>query len=319
MRSRARSRRLKAEGFLALMCVIWGATFSLVRESLAGTDPHLYLLLRFALAAAVTALVFRGRIDLRDRPTFFKGLALGAVLYLGFIFQTIGLAHTGAARSGFLTALYIVLVPLLLALHRRRRPSLRALAATVAALGGVAWMSGPDLVAGGWLGLGEVLTLACAVFFALQILLAGALPVPGRVWTLHFWQLATVAVLGAAGWLLLGEPRVQVDVQLGVSLLFTGVLGSVLALGLQLRWQPETTPERAAIVYSFEPVFAALTAWLLLGERLGAAEIGGGALILAGLWLADAGPEADPVALAPGQVEDDGTVPELRDEALSDS
>lgn len=295
--------RLRAEFFLALMCVIWGATFSLVRESLDRTDPHFYLFLRFGLAALVTALVFRRRIRLDDRTTMGKGVLLGGVLYLGFIFQTVGLAHTGAARSGFLTALYIVLVPLLLAIHLRRRPGARSVLAAAAALAGVAWLSGPDLVAGGNLGLGEGLTLVCAGFFALQILLAGALPVPGRVWTLHFWQLATVTVLSAAGWLLLGEARIVVDGQLWLSLLFTGVLGSVVALGIQLRWQPETTPERAAIVYSFEPVFAALTAWLLLGERLGWSELGGGALILVGLWLADAGPEADPVALAPAQIE----------------
>jgi drug/metabolite transporter (DMT)-like permease len=316
------ARHLKAELYLALMCVIWGATFALVRDSVAGTDPHLYLLARFLLAVLFTVLLFGRRIAFTDLGTALRGLLLGMVLYLGFIFQTIGLVHTGAARSGFLTALYIVMVPLLLALWRRRLPGLRVFAAGLAALLGVAAFGGTDLLSGDWLGLGETLTLICALFFAVQILLAGALPVPGRVWTLHFWQLLTVTALSAIGWLWLGEPRVTVDSQLMVSLLFTGVLGTVVALGLQLRWQPETTPERAAIVYSFEPVFAALAAFLLLGERLGWVELVGAALILLGLRLAEAAPQeplADPVALSPAQVPAAGSVPENGPEDLHSS
>jgi drug/metabolite transporter (DMT)-like permease len=137
------------------------------------------------------------------------------------------------------------------------------------------------------LGAGDWLTIACALLFALQILMADRLPVKGRVWTLHFWQIATVALLSTLGWLLLGEARLRMDTQLVISLLINSVFGTVVALGLQLRYQPETTPERAALVYSFEPVFAALMAFGILGERLGPMEWAGGIFILLALRMAD--------------------------------
>ncbi|MFA7331530.1 MAG: DMT family transporter [Candidatus Delongbacteria bacterium] len=283
--------RFKAELNLALMCVIWGSTFSLVRESLSGTDPWLFLSLRFGLAIPACLLIFGRQLDLRDAVTRRRGLGLGVVLFLAFLTQTLGLQTISASRSGFLTALYIVLVPLLLAAWNLRRPSARSLGAAGVSLAGVALLSGLSL--GGEplvLGPGEFLTLLCALLFALQILLADRLPVAGKVWSLHFWQIATVAALSLAGWLLLGEARMRLDSQLAVSLFINSVFGTVVALGLQLRYQPDTTPERAALVYSFEPVFAALMAVWILGEKLGPLEWLGGGLILLALRLADPGP-----------------------------
>ncbi len=289
--------RFRAELNLALMCVIWGSTFSLVRESLSGTDPWLFLSLRFGLAIPACLLIFGRKLDLRHATTRRRGLGLGVVLFLAFLTQTLGLQAISASRSGFLTALYIVLVPLLLAAWHLRRPSARSLGAAGVSLAGVTLLSGLSLGGASLvLGTGEFLTLLCALLFALQILLADRLPVAGRVWSLHFWQIATVAALSVAGWLLLGEARLRLDSQLVVSLFINSVFGTVVALGLQLRYQPDTTPERAALVYSFEPVFAALMAVWILGEKLGPLEWLGGGLILLALRLADPGPaETHPV------------------------
>jgi len=285
------TERTRAELALALMCVIWGSTFSLVRESLGGTDPWLFLTLRFGLALPACALLFGSRISYTDTATMTRGLGLGVVLFLAFLTQTLGLQSISASRSGFLTALYIVCVPLLVAAWTRRAPSWRSLTAAGVSLAGVALLSGMRV--GGEpmrLSRGDGLTITCALLFALQILLADRLPVKGRVWTLHFWQIATVAALSLLGWLLLGENRLRLDGQLAVSLFINSVFGTVVALGLQLRYQPATTPERAALVYSFEPVFAALMAFGILGERLGPLEWAGGLLILLALRLADPGP-----------------------------
>jgi drug/metabolite transporter (DMT)-like permease len=282
------TQRARAELALALMCIIWGSTFSLVRESLQGTDAWLFLALRFGLALPACLLLFGRRISFRDTSTMARGLGLGVVLFLAFLSQTMGLKSISASRSGFLTALYIVCVPLLVALWERRRPSTRSLGAAATSLAGVALLSGLSLGSDALkLGAGDWLTIACALLFALQILMADRLPVKGRVWTLHFWQIATVALLSTLGWLLLGEARLRMDTQLVISLLINSVFGTVVALGLQLRYQPETTPERAALVYSFEPVFAALMAFGILGERLGPMEWAGGIFILLALRMAD--------------------------------
>ncbi len=269
------------------MCVIWGFTFPMIRGSLATTDPHLYMTLRFGVAVPLTLAVFHKRIDFRDWRVLLSGLFLGSILYLGMFFQTMGLVHTTASRSGFLTALYIVFVPLLMAMYRRSLPSYRVVLAAFLSLGGVAFMVGwnPFAQSSQGLGLGDWLTIACAVAFAFQILFTGALPKRGRVWTLHFAQLTTVALLSLFSYTAFGEPRVVWNQDLALSLFITGALGTVLALGLQLRFQSDTSPERAALVFSVEPVFAAVASWLILSEHLGRSGLVGGALILFALIL----------------------------------
>ncbi len=281
------AKAARAEFFLALMCLIWGATFSVIRESLAATDPYLYLALRFSLALPMAAVLFRRHLKLHDPRLLRSGLLLGLAMTGGFLFQTVGLAYTTASRSGFITAIYIVLVPLLLALKRRRIPAPGVLFAALLAMGGVGLLSGgiEAFRGGGWLGLGESLTLLSGTFFAVQILLSGSLPTPENQWTLHFWQIAVVTVLAWICWLLFGSARILPDTQLLISLLFTGMLGTVVAFAFQLRFQRETSAERAAVVFSLEPVFAAVTAFILLGERLGLVELLGGGLILVALLL----------------------------------
>jgi drug/metabolite transporter (DMT)-like permease len=276
--------RLKAEILLALMCIIWGGTFSFVRESLQSTDPQLYLALRFSFALPVSYLLFFRKIKLNCRDTFVKGMLLGVVLYLAFLFQTIGQAYTTATRSGFITALYIVFVPIFLAIWRLKLPSLNVILATLFALAGVGLLSGPEIF-GIEPGIGEWLTICCAFLFALQILLAQRLPNKDNTWGLHFWQIFAVVILSWSGWLAFGENRLSFDGQLITSLLFNGILGTVVAFGIQLKYQPQTSAERAAIIYSFEPLFAGLIAYIFLGEQLGLIEIAGGGLILAGLML----------------------------------
>jgi drug/metabolite transporter (DMT)-like permease len=284
------SRQSRSEILLALMCVIWGFTFPMIRGSLNTTDPHLYLALRFGLAAPLSYIVFRKRIDLRDWKVLLSGLFLGSILYVGMFFQTLGLVYTTASRSGFLTALYIVMVPLMMSAYRRKWPDWRVLLAALLSLVGVAFMVGWKPWASlppsaGGLGVGDMLTIACAIAFAFQILFTGALPKPGRVWTLHFSQLSTVALLSFFSYTAFGEPRVLWNPELALSLFVTAALGTVLALGLQLRFQPDTSPERAALVFSAEPIFAALASWFLLSEHLGTGGLMGGALILFALLL----------------------------------
>jgi drug/metabolite transporter (DMT)-like permease len=284
--------RTRAELMLVAMCVVWGTTFPLIRGSLAGTDPWLYLLMRFALASAFCLLVFHRKIQLFDLASLKRGLLLGLVLFMGFLLQTLGMVETSAGRSGFLTALYIVMVPLFISLWKLKWPRGRTLLAALLSLVGVAFLSGlkgSDLAG---FSNGDLLTILCAAFFAIQILLTDVLPNRENVWTLHFWQLLTVALLSLPGWLILGEPRWEPGLQLWTSVLFTGILGSVLALGVMLRYQRETRPERAALVYSFEPVFAALMAFLLLGEKLGLGELAGAGLILLALFMAEEQGEA---------------------------
>jgi drug/metabolite transporter (DMT)-like permease len=121
--------------------------------------------------------------------------------------------------------------------------------------------------------VGDLLTIGCALAFSVQILLMDRVPTAGSTWTLTFWQVLTVAVLATLCLPLRMPVHLEWTPALVLALLFCGLLATVLALALQIRFQREIRPEKAAMIYSLEPVFAGAFAFVLAGERLGLLEL----------------------------------------------
>jgi drug/metabolite transporter (DMT)-like permease len=271
---------------LALLAVslLWGTTFVAVKSGLRDASPLLFVSVRFALATLGSTPLLRSRRGFSSvlRPA----LPLGAVLALGYATQTLGLATTTPARSAFVTGMNVALVPVwgLLLLGRRPRAlSLLGLAATVPGL----WLL-TDPGGGGW-NAGDGWTTACAVFFALHVVLLNRLA-PGRpVGALLVAQLAVTTVLCAAAALLLEEPHFRPRPSLAGALLLTAILATTGTTWLQLRFQPRVDPTRAALIYATEPVFAAFFSWLVFRELLTGLAWAGGGLILSGMVLAELG------------------------------
>lgn len=270
--------------WLMLATLIWGLTFTLIHQALKTVDPVLFIALRFGLAVPLSWLLFRRRMELGNALQFRRGLMLGVVLFLGYLLQTLGLVHTSASRSGVFTSLAVVFVPLLLALGNRRWPRGGVLLAVGMAMGGIVLMNGTGSDTGAATLGGDLLTIGCALAFAVQILLMDRVPTAGYTWTLTFWQVATVAVLAFACLPLRGPLELVWTPGLVVALLFCGLLATVIALALQIRYQREISPEKAAVIYTLEPVFAGGFAFVIAGDRLGGNELLGGLLIVLGLW-----------------------------------
>jgi len=275
----------RASGDLALLACAcaWGATFPITRAALADVSPALLVAIRFLLATVLLAPWWPRGASLRAASPLGWGVALGAVLACGFTLQTWGLTRIGAGRSAFLTALYVLLTPLIEWGWTRRRPPARSFAGAVLALGGVAAMTG----FGGAtirLGLGDLATLAAAAFFALQIsLLSRALALHDAA-RLLILQVAACGALAMPAALLLEESRLQLSIELLLAIVFLGAVATALVLGLQIYGQRRTTPTRAALLFASEPVWAAAIAtWL--GERMSGRESIGAALIVAGILL----------------------------------
>jgi len=279
---------------LALVAVmaVWGSSFPLLRSLLGGpqsvASPMALLAARMALSSALLLGWLLARRELRaSRELIRDGLLCGALLAAGFVLQTEGLQHTSASRSGFLTGLLVVFVPVLDFAIFRRRPRGGALLGIALAFAGMTLLSGPWRERSGSTLLGDALTVGCAAIFAGHILALGRVARRHPVLPLLLLQLACVAAAAA----LLGpaiEPtRLPALPRLWLGVGYLALFCTLLAFGVQTWAQRHTTALRMALISALEPVFAALWAALLLGERLSGVEMAGAALIVAGVGVGE--------------------------------
>ncbi len=250
---------------LVLITLIWGTTFVIVKETVATVSPALLLALRFSVAALLFIWV---------RPSkraLVPGLILGVLSFLGFATQTIGLVGTTASKAAFITGLSVILTPLFSALwfrfrgFRRSVPTRAYLAAAVA-LSGLGLMS---LTGAQGLTEGDMWILGTAVFYAFYIIYLGEVAPKYGVLELsavQFWLMALLAWVWAAPQL--GQLGNLSAGSVG-SLVYLGAVATALVSILQVRAQRVVSAHVAALIFVLEPVFAALFAYLLLGESLG--------------------------------------------------
>lgn len=282
--------RLKADLALGLICFIWGSTFVVVKSALADASPLVFLLLRFALATALLLALFHGRTPLREPGLARAGLIIGFFLCAGYIFQTIGLQYTTPAKSAFITALSVVLVPLVLVIGFQRRLRLWTVVGVGAAALGSFFLTVP---AGEiYISRGDLITFFCALAFTGHIVAIGHYAPRHEFGGLAVWQVAVALLLTAisvplAGLTGLEVPRLVWSGRLLFALAITAGLATALAFTVQTWAQRTTSPAHAAVLFSLEPVFAALTSYFVLGERLGGRGLLGAGLILAGVLLAE--------------------------------
>ncbi|HSW50458.1 MAG TPA: DMT family transporter [Bryobacteraceae bacterium] len=290
MRLSAARGSWRADLALAAVVAVWGATFVLVKEALQDVSVLLFLALRFSLASLALALAFAGRYTglTAVRRSLSAGCLAGLCLFLGYLFQTAGLRYTSASKSAFITALSVVMVPLLLSLVYRSVPGAAEAAGVVLATAGLGLMtlSFDNLKPNP----GDVLTLVCALGFAVHVVVLGRFSASSDLGLLSLSQVATVAVVALGTFWWVETPRVQWTPTLLMALLVTGLLATALAFTVQAWAQRHTSPTRTALILALEPVFAWVTSFLLAGERLGTRGMIGGCLILGGVLLAELKP-----------------------------
>jgi drug/metabolite transporter (DMT)-like permease len=282
---------------LALVAVtaVWGATFVVVREAVARVPPSAFIAVRFLAAAALLAAL-RPRQALRpDRGLAAAGVVAGLALFAGYTLQTVGLQYPRASSAGFITGLAVVLTPLLGALLLRQRPGRWPATGALLAAAGLALLTLERFE----VRRGDLLVLGCAFAFATHILLLGRYSPRHASYQLAVVQLATTGVLalawaGAAGDLP-GSPQVW------FALAVTAVLASAGGFLVQTRAQRDVSPTRTAIIFTMEPVFAALFAFWLAGEHLAARGWLGAACIVAGMLVAALGRPAEVPVATPGE------------------
>lgn len=254
--------------------ILFGSTFLVVKDAVREVDPYVFLSVRFAIGGLVLLPMAARRPAAPGGGG--AGVACGAALAVGYVFQTVGLQRTTASVSAFITYLLIVIVPLLSALVLRRRPTASALVGVVLGTLGLVLLTG----GAARLRAGEILTLGCAVAFAVHVLLLSELAPRHDALRLNAVQLWVVAGACAVPGALLGSFRMPLPAFAAAAA--TGVGASALALGLQVWAQRRLSAVRVSLLLLIEPVSAALLG-AATGERLGTAGLLGCAVILAGI------------------------------------
>ena len=289
MRAPERPPAWRADLALAAVCFVWGATFIVVTQALGDIPTLMFLAVRFAIAAAILGLVVGLRSRARpSRLSIQGGIVAGGLLFLGYAFQTFGLRYTTAAKTGFITGLYIPLVPGLGALIYRKAPQLSEALGIVLAFAGMGLLSIP--AEGFRLSPGDLLVACCAFAFALHILALGHYAKQADVGWLAAIQIAVAAVLaGATFWW--AEPLdVRWTTAVWRAIAITSVFATALAFFVQTWAQRYTSATRAALIFALEPVFAWLTSYVVAGEVLTGRAGAGAALILGGILIAELKP-----------------------------
>lgn len=271
---------LRAHLAVAAAGVLFGTTFVVVEDAVRHAEPVPFLAVRFLVGAAALAPFARRapRQPGRRRAAALCGLAL----LVGYVLQTVGLQYTTPSVSAFVTYLLVVIVPVLAAVVLRRPPSAPVAAGVVLATIGLFLLSGDAADIG--LRRGEVLTLGCALAFAVHILLLSELSPRFDTTPLTAWQLAFVGAACLVPGAFLGGYGFPLRVWLAA--VYTGVTVSALAFALQVWGQRVVGPTRTSLLLMLEPVSAAALGYAT-GDGLGAVAAAGAVLILAGVVVAE--------------------------------
>jgi drug/metabolite transporter (DMT)-like permease len=277
-------KRRRSEALLAACTLIWGSTFVVQKIALLSISPLLFAAIRFSFATLILTAIFWKQIRTIDKSALQKGIALGLLLGFGFAAQNVGLKFTTASKSAFITGMTVVFTPLMQFIIERRPPTIGNILGVGSVTAGLFFLTSPQ---GSEFNLGDGLTLVCAVLFAIYIVYLDVVSNEVSIAHLVYLQIVTTGAL-CLFLALAFEPVYFVpSVGLLVSLAYLTVFATLLTTYVQTRFQRDTTPTRAAIILSLEPVIAATSAYFILGEMLGVIGVLGGALILAGLLVSE--------------------------------
>lgn len=292
---------------LFAITLVWGTTFVIVKNTVDAVPPVVLIFLRFLIATWITHawLHFSGKTGKGPeyRRTLRAGAILGIPLFLGFYLQTIGIQWTTAGKAGLITGLNVVMVPILSMLWMKKAPGRLTVIGAALGLIGLSRLTfaGPFIP-----NIGDFLIFLCAVGYAVHIVLVDKYTqdMDGRVLALAQLGMVTV-VSGVIMLVSMALGRLSIPAGMwkaaAVPVVYLGVMATALAYVVQTVAQRYTNATRTALIFTLEPVFAAIFAWMWRGEVMTGGQLFGGVLIVAGILLsqlesAALGPPARPAA-----------------------
>ena len=290
--------KYKGEINLLIVTLLWSATFVIIKESLVDISSMLFIGLRFLIAGVILLpIVITKKLDWKNSKLL-PPIILGVILFIGFAMQTVGLKYTSATKSAFLTGSAVAIIPILQIIIERRKPKTGSVIGVAIVLLGVLFLSGgnsiitllSDIVTN--FNYGDFLTLICAFFFAMYVVYLDMLSGKYVFWMLLIIQIGVSTVLSfttAFAFDIVGYEELQINItpQLSLGILYTAIFATLITTTLQTKYQKLVSPTKAGIVYSFEPIFAAVIAFIFLNERVTSFGLLGASLIFIGLIVSE--------------------------------
>lgn len=288
-----KNKRMLGNLLLTLTAVIWGTAFVGQRVGMESIEPVTFTAARMALAAAVVgAVAFMPGRKKEDMPkqkqrqyrknTLLGGVCCGVFLASGSLFQQMGVVYTTAGKAGFITAMYMLLVPVINFVLFGKKNTLRV---WLAVLVGVAGMYLLCVQEGFSLTKGDSLVCICALMFSGHILCCDHFAPRGDALKISAIQFLTTAVISALIAFVAEEPGWDKVISAAVPILYCGLISGGIGYTLQIVAQKYTDPTVASLLMSLESVFAVIAGALLLGERMSGQELAGCAVMFAAIIL----------------------------------
>lgn len=292
-------KKYYGEGALLLNTLIWGGTFAIVKNAFNDVSPLLFLGLRFVIATLLFLPFVYKQLLKANKKTILAGVILGVFYFSGFATQTLGLNITTATKSGFITGTFVIFIPILQLIIERRKPKWFNIVSVSLVLIGLVMLASKgdnaiDFIQqlGSDFNFGDLLTLLCAILFAFQVVYVDVFTKRYNYLPMVFVQLLITGLGGLVFSFIfsiseLEAVRFNLNSSVIASLIYTAIFASIIATIIQLKFQKIVSPTKAGIIFSIEPIFAAVFAFFLLNEKISKFGLLGCAIIFIGLILSE--------------------------------
>ncbi len=267
---------------LVLTAIIWGSTFFIIKDTVATVNEYYIVFIRTFIAAVSMLLfiLFKDRKSLLNYKTLLKGMVLGILLATTYASQTIGLKYTSSGHSAFITSAGVIIVPMLLFIFFKRRLKVEETIIFLVVLAGVYLLTYDSETV---LNIGDLITLITAFSLAWHLVLSGKYVKTTEVFSLIGFQFLFASVFSILLYTTTQPVSFGLSTNAALALLYLGFVGTLFCYFVSVWAQKHVDTVTVALIFTLEPVFAALFAWIFASEKLNLKEITGGLIILGGI------------------------------------
>ena len=275
------------DGMLLITAIVWGSGFVGTVIALQYLTAYQVMAGRFVLAAIILSLLFGKKFRTFTKPVIWKGAVLGTILYIGFALQTVGLEYTTPSKNAFLTAINVVIVPIIAYMVYKRKVDRHETIGAMIAIIGIGFIS---LQGSMTINIGDALSIACAVAFAFDIFYTNHFVKKEDAISLTIVQFITASLIGVVAVVIQGDIPTTVEKEAVYSIIYLAVFSTTIAYVCQNIAFTYTTATKGAIILSLEAFFGMILSVLFLQEVLTGRMMIGAALIMAAILITELKP-----------------------------